>query len=317
MGVLVTPSRVEAAISCDSTTLQNLTLPDPDDPNDPTADGWTKKTKLNGIPPNPKGSVPEIADEDQNAGVARGTAQLFTQQVDADVTCYYLRREKLKPDGMPLGTTNGVLCFDSTDCSVCAWDKNTKLAGNPPDPDPKGTLISDMRKPNSYGEENGMRDCSSCHVSGLTVPMDAMYDQLDATNLLDLMNQCVSKGGPKWKGAPASWAVQDPNSIVPSSEVPESCSEFGACHDAFLKPKASQTNWCDFAGQAFKRGGSMAEDYTKEECTTFMSKLGCDPAKCSSSSAVPAMPYWGVGGLAALMTTSAYLVLRKRSPRSG
>src|SRR5262245_48318333 len=92
IGAVTTPIRVEALIDCDDPALKKLVLPDPNDPNNPGAAGWTRKTALKGTPPNPIGSVPELASGDQSAGVAKGTAQLFTQQVGG-VKCFYLRRQ--------------------------------------------------------------------------------------------------------------------------------------------------------------------------------------------------------------------------------
>lgn len=315
LGLIATPSRVAALIDCSDPALQNLTLPGPGAPG-----GWTEKTPpLKGIPPNPAGSTPEIAAGDQNGGVARGTAQLFTRQVATQagsVQCFYLRREFMSWKGLPRGTANGVLCFDPSDCSVCAWDKKT-AAGV----DPQGTQFSNMLSTSSYGTPNGIQNCSGCHVSGPSMPMAKLYQQVD---LLDLMNTCVSVGGPKWVGAPPGWATQGPGNIVPASAVPATCSDFGICHsEGFLKPQVTQfinqTAWCRFAGQAFQAGGAMAGDYSTQDCETFMTAVGCDPVWCTRPAVVvPAISSWGLVSLAALLTaaTGWRAIRRKQPPRA-
>jgi hypothetical protein len=169
-----------------------------------------------------------------------------------------------------------------------------------------------MLNTTSYGTQGGIQDCSECHVSGITMPMQAMYKQTDQ---LALMNKCVEVGGPKWVGAPQGWAVQDLTRIVAPEAVPESC---GVCHDSgFLKPQANQAAWCNFAGQAFKPGGSMAKDYSNEDCRSFLSALECDPELCgiAVAAAVPAMSDWSLGGLGALLCAATWLVVRRSAPR--
>ena len=310
LATLSTPGRVEALINCNDPALQSQALPDPSDPS-PTPLGWTKQPQLKGIPPNLPGSVPEIAAGDQNKGEARGTAQLFIKQIGS-VRCFYLRREFLTKSGSPNGTANGVLCFDLSDCSVCAWDLKTA-----PGDDPANRLFSDMLATDSYGEEDGIQNCSGCHVSGLTMPMDAMYQQ---TNQLALMNTCVGVGGPLWVGAPPGWAIRSPLNVVPAPELPASCNENGVCHTSgFLKPQPIQQAWFRFAGQAFRRGGSMStSDYTNQDCRSFMTRLGGDPNKCGPASvAVPAAPSWGVWALTAFLAVAGTLVVRRSSSRSG
>jgi hypothetical protein len=303
--VIATPVRVEALVDCSAAALQNLQLPDP---ADPAASGWTATgATLKGIPPNPAGSVPEIASGDQNDGPARGTAKLFTKQI-GNVKCFYLRREAVTATGDPMGTANGVLCFDTTDCSVCAWDKKTKAG----DPDPKGTLFSTMLSTSSYGAAGGIDNCSACHVSGITMTMDKMYQQADE---LALMNTCVTAGGPKWVGAPPGWATQGPANKIPPASVPASCGQSG-CHTAgFLKPQpdVGQRTWCGFAGQAFKQGGSMS-DYSEDECKSFMDALGCNRSACDPLGAanVPAMSNWSLWGLAVIMAGASLLVIRRK-----
>jgi hypothetical protein len=302
-----------ALADCSQQALQDTKLPAPGTPGPPPTpptNGWTAVgEKLMGMPPK-VGGLPEIAAGDHNDGPARGTAQLFTKQVGG-LTCFYLRREFLSgpvPPHNPEGTANGVLCFDETDCSVCAWDLKT----NPGD-DPADTSFSQMQNPSSYNPAGGgMDDCSACHVSGLTMPMQAMYED---TNQIDLMNTCVQNGGVKWVGAPASWAQPNPAHIVPPSEVPPSCNDV-VCHTSgFLSPQPNQMAWCDFAGQAFQPGGSMAEDYSQAECAQFMVALACNAVECLvQAAAVPALPKYAVPGLSAGLALATYLALRKRAP---
>lgn len=301
MGVIAAAGGAQAALDCTHMNLQNLKLPDPADPG---ANGWASTgNALKGKPPNPAGAIPELAADDQNEGVARGTAQHFTRMVQAgtnNADCFYLRRNFLDDAGMPAGTANGVLCFDKTNCSVCAWDKTTGVG----DADPKDTLISNMKKPGDLGFQN----CSACHVMGLAMPMKALYDQAKDSAL---MNMCVSKGGPEWVGAPTGWATQDVNNVVGVG----GCGGAGCHDDGFLKPQANQTLWCNFAGQAFQVGGAMANQ-GRAKCRKLMKAVGCPEDPCAAG--VPTMAKWALAGLAAFLGAagSAALLRRTQPPRT-
>jgi hypothetical protein len=272
----------QALIDC-TTSVQNLALPDPDDPS---ANGWTPVGSLQA------GTIPpEFAPNPQT----KGNARVFTWSGGGGVQCVYIRRNFPVPVGSPppvaTASANEVLCFDANDCSACAWEKDTKNV----DPDPKGTLITDMPTainppadpsniydPNPTPQE--FTNCSSCHVMGPIMPRQALLGQV-GFQFLGLMDTCASAGGPKWLNGVAGWAAQKPG--TPASNPPGDvlpAGDCGGCHSGFLKLQPMQSSYCAEATATFSSGGSMQGYFGGRLylCKYFYSQIGCDPNVCDT-----------------------------------
>jgi hypothetical protein len=110
-------------------------------------------------------------------------AQLFKLS-SGTTTCLYLHRYSNNPAA---DTLNGVHCYNTTNCSVCALDIIKK--GAP-------TSMDDLVDPSQFKVANN-GDCSACHASGPLAVKKSFFDQTSG-DLQALNTLCASKGGPNW-----------------------------------------------------------------------------------------------------------------------
>ncbi len=160
-----------------------------------------------------------------------------------------------------------VHCFNTSNCSVCAFSSKTTLK--------KQTHIQELAQPNHLGNF-ASGDCSKCHATGPILLSKPLYEDLkDTTQALSKV--CAANGGPKWGGSPpASWSQPDSSTIV---RAPESCLR---CHDNFVKRNTGGFNkgFCQILEVATEHpSGSMYDHsfFSNEEKKDFMGVMGCLP----------------------------------------
>lgn len=185
----------------------------------------------------------------------------FYKWVSGTTTCLYLYR--VRPDNGQ--TLNGVHCYNTTTCDVCAFD----FKGARP------TLWRLLQTPAAPGFE----DCSECHAAGPVTPKKPFWDGVKAeTEAINL--ECAKRGGPRWIAAPLSWTQEAAGRHV---TAPAKCS---ACHSEGFVNGARL--FCDaIVRQTFGPGGAMRGKTFKDKaaCEKFTSDMGCDvtanPFNCS------------------------------------
>ena len=165
--------------------------------------------------------------DDDLASTSDGTAQLYVwKSAAAKTTCFYLYRvQALDPPATRPKTLNGVHCYNTDSCEVCAWDLQVRkpAPGTVVGPAPKFAQLK-------FASSNAIEDCSECHSSGPVTPMKRFYDDVKGETST-LNRACAKAGGPKWVKAPASWQQQDATRKVASQPGCDSC------HDNFVKTK--------------------------------------------------------------------------------
>lgn len=167
------------------------------------------------------------------------------QWIYGKTTCFlFVRNRKL----------NGGLCFDTTNCNVCAY--------------------------NGYGQyftqlEEGPQvtdNCANCHTAGPILPLTGIW--LAARELTKKINEtCTNAGGPRWINAPTGWLQQDISRRV---AAPNSCK---SCHTNFVRGG----NSCGIYYSALHyANGSMKKYFfdlnsaeEKAECQEFNKQMGC------------------------------------------
>lgn len=196
------------------------------------------------------------------------SAQLYLWNDGNGTLCMYLIRNWTQGPN----TANGVLCFDTKTCEVCAWDKS----GRTPPADFTG-----LEAPPK------IQRCSICHTAGPILPKEEMKDAVlkdpDGKALASLMRTCADKGGPKWLDTDETWAKPDPTKIV---KGPKSCIQAG-CHTGFIPgrpPNADMGDnpgdFCFIIASAFDKGGSMEGRFdNKADCEQFLKDMGCDKSQ--------------------------------------
>ncbi len=160
--------------------------------------------------------------------------------------CFYVYRV---PTMGANPTLNGVHCYNTTTCDVCAFDLKT-LNREP---------TWDDLLPASSGM---IQDCSTCHAPGPIAPTDPFWEVIQ-TRSRTLMQTCVGRGGPRWIAAPKSWLKQD---VARKFNAPGGCAG-GNCHNTgfvrgtndFCSQVAQQTFTLDKPGTC---ADGMCDDLT-------------------------------------------------------
>lgn len=194
------------------------------------------------------------------ASVPPGAAQLYEWR-SGDTTCFYLYR--FKPGAPRVTTLNGVHCYNTKSCDVCAWDykgrRPTLWRQLVPPPDPP------LPPPAPKFE-----DCSDCHASGPVTPRKPFHTGVSpATEPINAV--CADKGGPNWVNAPGTWA--QPANARKVTAVGK-CTD---CHATFVTAKL----FCKaIMLPTFTPGGAMKSSDFKDRatCEAFAKAMGCgDP----------------------------------------
>jgi hypothetical protein len=181
---------------------------------------------------------------------------LFTwESGDGSTLCMYLPR--IGNACAPGGTLNGVLCFNTTTCEACAYDKcQATTAGK----------IGDLN-----AAPTGMDNCSSCHLAGPVLPLKPLFTSA-SPSFSTLQNTCIAQGGPTWVQA-ATWLKPNKGTVFTK---PVGCTK--SCHDGF-RP-APDDNYCStILNFAFGPGGAMQGKFnppaTPADCVGFTNSVGC------------------------------------------
>lgn len=151
-------------------------------------------------------------------------------------------------------TLNGGLCFDTTNCNVCAYNGYgsyfTQLE--------EGPRVSD--------------DCSRCHTAGPILPLSGIW--LAARELTKKINEtCTNLGGPRWINSPPNWTQRD---IARRVAAPKTCT---GCHTNFVSGAQS----CSIYYSALHSANGSMKKYAwdlnspeeKAECQEFSRKMNC------------------------------------------
>jgi hypothetical protein len=268
--------------------------PKPGTPANPDCKGWLvvgkNKKKFEGL---------------QELAIALRPALLYEwKSPDKKTVCLYLFR------GAGVVTANGVLCFNKDTCDVCAYDAD----GAPP-------LWANLKA----AKTDSIQNCSACHSAGTIAPKEKFLEQVEGT-LKSLNDKCAELGGPRWIGAPTSWAARDAAEAPAGRHVktPKK-SECARCHeDGFIKnltycvggdgnllATRCTTNadctgglvcgnpFCDYivtptfsaglARDGWNRGGAM-KGYTfkdQAQCQAFANDMGCTTTQFDCASSPP------------------------------
>lgn len=196
-----------------------------------------------------------------------GSAQFFAW-TSGKTTCWYFYRR------FDTGrTANGVLCFNTDTCSVCALDVGYTGA-------PKWDKL---KTANQFGTAVA-EQCWKCHAAGSIAPLENFYKSVKGTTLA--INQtCAAQGGPNWIKPPAAWTDQkavwdNQNKKDRHKDPPKDggCAG-GNCHaNGFVQGKPKGAPWfCAAAVKpAFKSGGAMEGNWPgKAVCHDFAQAMGC------------------------------------------
>ncbi len=182
--------------------------------------------------------------QDEVETTLTGKSRLF-QWISGKTTCFVLIRRK---------TLNGTLCFDTTNCNICAYDGRQKTYAELQE----GPKVED--------------NCSHCHSAGPMLPTSSIW--LAARDHTMRINQtCTELGGPVWVDAPAKWTQRGKYKTVRS---PKTCA---SCHNNFV----ASPGFCMVLEESLYRdGGSMAKyafdansPEEVEECRQFAKDMGC------------------------------------------
>jgi len=178
-----------------------------------------------------------------------GTAYLFMATKEKS-SCFYLHRDN------PKEKLNGVLCYNTENCHICAYDAK----GLP-------TEIAELET--GYGVKD---NCARCHTPGPLLPKEKIW-KMGRPHMGKLNKLCSSSGGPVWVNAPSSWLQRDSARRI---EAPKKCA---SCHSHFMKGG----EFCAQAATSFGDGGAMKKyyfDLTEPDevaaCKKFRADMECD-----------------------------------------
>lgn len=195
----------------------------------------------------------EYTGDPELQSVSDGTAQLYKFESGTTLCLYLYRTDPSTGD-----TLNGVHCYNTTNCDVCAFDYVGK---NPTWP-----------KLDPVSDPSVKDNCSKCHAAGPITPKKAFKDGVAPTTE-DLNTLCAERGGPRWINAPATYVQQDPTRNVPAPAPCDGCHTGG-----FVK---GAVDFCNTVRAAFGPNGAMAGNPFTDGavCRAFAAAMGCDPVK--------------------------------------